>query len=611
MQAIETPDKTYKVLIEEMHEGAVTLDMAGTILYCNSHFAKMLKAKAQELKGSKISGHIDYTSRTAFETLFEKGWQTNTQSEVNMHSKSGNAIPVLMSANTLMIDKFTILSIIVTDLTSQKKNEEDLRRKARELEQKNEQLEKANDELAFQNEEKEKRAYELKLANTELAFQNDEKEKRAAELSIANRDLKFESDEKEKRAEELSIANKELVFQNNEKEKRAAELAVANEELAFQNREKEKRAAELLLANMELAFQNDEKEIRAAELIIANKELAYQNKEKEKRAAELIVANKELAFQNEEKEKRAAELFVANKELRFQNHEKEKRAAELVIANTELAFQNDEKEKRASELVTANKELAFQNDEKEKRAIELSIANQDLTSFTYISSHDLQEPLRKIQNFVTCILMEEEANLSESGKDYFSRLRKTALRMQDLIEDLLTYSRTKSTEHVYIDTDLNVLLSDVISDLEEIMKDKKATIDYATVASVKIIPFQFRQLFVNLIGNSFKFAKDDVPSKIIIRGEIKNGAELGYEKLVPETSYYHISVVDNGIGFDPQYKERIFEVFQRLHNYEEYHGTGIGLSICRRIVENHHGFITATGTLNSGAQFDIYLPVRD
>jgi len=128
---------------------------------------------------------------------------------------------------------------------------------------------------------------------------------------------------------------------------------------------------------------------------------------------------KELAFQMEEKEKRAAELVVANKELIFQNEEKEKRAAELIIANKELIYQNEEKEKRAAELVIANKELIFQNEEKEKRAAELIIANKELESFTYISSHDLQEPLRKIQTFSTRLFADEYQNLSDKEKNMF------------------------------------------------------------------------------------------------------------------------------------------------------------------------------------------------
>src|SRR6187549_2811134 len=155
----------------------------------------------------------------------------------------------------------------------------------------------------------------------------------------------------------------------------------------------------------------------------------------------LATAIKELAFQNEEKEKRANELIVANQELAFQNEEKEKRANELIIANQELAFQNKEKEQRANELIVANKELVFQIGERGKRATELIIANKELESFTYISSHDLQEPLRKIQTFIALILEKENQNLSDNGKHNFNRIQIATERMRQLIESLLAFSR--------------------------------------------------------------------------------------------------------------------------------------------------------------------------
>ena len=429
-----------------------------------------------------------------------------------------------------------------------------------------------------------------------------------------------ESDE-----DELGVANKKLVFQNEEKEKRAAELSIANKELIFQNEEKEKRAAELSIANKELAFQNDEKEKRAAELSIANKELAFQNDEKEKRAAELSIANKELAFQNDEKEKRAAELIIANKELAFQNDEKEKRAAELIIANKELAFQNDEKEKRAAELIVANKELAFQNEEKEKRAAELIIANKELLAFTYISSHDLQEPLRKIQTFVTIILENENENLSEKGKYNFKRMQLAASRMQQLIDDLLAFSRINTTDHKFENTDLNLIVEEVKNELRDTIQENNATIETNELCFANIITFQFRQLMYNLISNALKFSNPAIPSHIVIKSSIVKGSKLncdrlaiyagkkinehpGQESFSPEKNYCHISVTDNGIGFEPHFSERIFGVFQKLHSKEVYAGTGIGLAIVKKIVENHEGLITATSELNKGATFDIYIP---
>jgi light-regulated signal transduction histidine kinase (bacteriophytochrome) len=402
-------------------------------------------------------------------------------------------------------------------------------------------------------------------------------------------------------------------------------LSVANKKLIFQNEEKEKRAAELIIANKELAFQNEEKEKRAAELSIANKELVFQNEEKEKRAAELIIANKELAFQNEEKEKRAAELSIANKELVFQNEEKEKRAAELIIANKELAFQNEEKEKRAAELSIANKELAFQNEEKEKRAAELIIANKELLAFTYISSHDLQEPLRKIQTFVTIILENEDKNLSDKGKYNFQRMQLAAQRMQQLIDDLLAFSRINTTDHKFKKTDLNVIIEEVKTELKETIQEKQATIEAKDICELNMIPFQFRQLMYNLISNALKFSKTDVPLHIIINSNIVKGSTLNNdwlamhpatnetdtgirERFSPEKNYCHISITDNGIGFEPHFSERIFGVFQKLHSKEVYKGTGIGLAIVKKIVENHKGLIWATGKLNKGARFDIYIP---
>jgi two-component system CheB/CheR fusion protein len=305
-------------------------------------------------------------------------------------------------------------------------------------------------------------------------------------------------------------------------------------------------------------------------------------------------------------EQKNIELETAIKELIFQNTEKEKRAAELSIANKELAFQNNEKEKRAEELSIANKELAFQNAEKEKRAEELSTANKDLTAFTYISSHDLQEPLRKIQNFASCILNEEEKNLTETGKGYFKRMTNTAMRMQELIEDLLTYSRTKNSELIFEDTDLNTIVYELEKDLENVISEKKAVIT-VDLDTVKVIPFQFRQLFHNLVGNSLKFAKKDVPPHITLKSEIAIGSKLNNKYLVADKKYCHIILKDNCIGFEPEYNEKIFEVFQRLHSKEAYHGTGIGLAICKRIVENHKGIIKANGELGVGARFDIYV----
>jgi len=259
-------------------------------------------------------------------------------------------------------------------------------------------------------------------------------------------------------------------------------------------------------------------------------------------------------------------------------------------------------EERTMELELANKTLEEKNSELKKM-------NTELEAFAYVSSHDLQEPLRKIQTFSKRILETEDQNLSEKGKDYFSRMQKAASRMQKLIEDLLAFSHLNIAERKFEMTNLNTIIDEVKNEFKETIEEKNATLEVNRLGEVNLIPFQFHQLMHNLVSNALKFSKPGVPPQIIITSEIEKGNKLKEEKLSPERIYCHISVSDNGIGFDPQYKERIFEVFQKLHSKDEYIGTGIGLAIVKKVAENHNGIITATSKLNKGSTFNIYIPV--
>lgn len=372
-----TSDKIYRVLIEKMNEGAITVNVDGTILYCNSRFANMVNLPMEKILGKKLKKFIGSPSIESVEHLLRQGKRAQVKEEVYLNVKNAPAMPILFSVNSFLLDEDRVTSIVLTDLTSQYKFKTDLLERTIQLERIN---------------------------------------------------------------------------------------------------------------------------------------------------------------------------------------------------------------------------------------LELECANKDLTSFTYVSSHDLQEPLRKIQNFVGCITLDEEKNLSDSGKHYLARMGQSAKRMQELINDLLTYSQTKSSERTFELTNMNILIEDLKKEYEDPILAKALIIEAEDLCAVSIIRFQFRQLFQNLVSNSIKFAKPNAKPHIIIRSEKMDGIKLGNDKLSPAVSYCHISYTDNGIGFDPRFKDHIFDVFKRLHNKEDYEGTGIGLAICKRVVENHNGIITATGELNKGARFDIYIP---
>lgn len=373
----KTSDKIYRILIEEMHEGAVTLSEDGIILYANSFFARLIDLPLQKVIGTNFKTYIDGSSVGSFNALFKLGWQGNSQNEVSLLAKEGKIMPVLMSFNVLFVEGIPVLSVIVTDLTIHTKSRMELKRKSTQLQLKN---------------------------------------------------------------------------------------------------------------------------------------------------------------------------------------------------------------------------------------IELENINKDLNMLTYISSHDLQEPLRKIQGFMSVILSDADNVLSEASEEYFQRAQAAAKRMQALIADLLTYSRAKNLDRKFEKVKLNLIVDEIKRGFEELIREKKATIEAGDLGEATIIQFQFRQLISNLIGNSLKFSKPQIALCIQIKNEIATGDQLNNAKLAPTTSYSHITYSDNGIGFDQQYGERIFEIFQRLHSHKEYEGTGMGLAICKRIVENHNGIITASGELGVGARFDIYIP---
>lgn len=244
----------------------------------------------------------------------------------------------------------------------------------------------------------------------------------------------------------------------------------------------------------------------------------------------------------------------------------------------------------------------------EEKNHELQQIIKELESFNHVASHDLQEPMRKILTFISRIFEKEALTLSETGKGYFAKIQASANFMRTLIDDLLLFSRTNKTEKVFKKTDFNLLLESVRQDLAQDIEEKNAVIQSVQLPVIDVISFQIHQLFTNLIGNSLKYSKPGISPVINIECEKILAKDYPILKTSTEKKYFKISVEDNGLGFDQEHAESIFILFKRLHNNKEYHGTGIGLSICKKIVENHNGLILAQGKPDIGSIFTFFLP---
>ncbi|TCS89163.1 PAS domain S-box-containing protein [Anseongella ginsenosidimutans] len=234
---------------------------------------------------------------------------------------------------------------------------------------------------------------------------------------------------------------------------------------------------------------------------------------------------------------------------------------------------------------------------------ELNNSNRELEQFAYVASHDLQEPLRKIRAFGDRLISKYMEAIGEDGRNYIERMQNASARMQKLIDDLLTFSRISRTQEPFEPVDLNKVVLEVLNDLEIAIESKGVQVHVDPLPVINARTGQIRQLFQNLISNAIKFSRDDLPPEIHINSQVPDPEKKSDKRI-------KITIRDNGIGFDEKYAEKIFVIFQRLHGKTEYEGTGIGLAICKRIIENHNGSITAYSHPGEGATFEITLPLK-
>ncbi|WP_165830388.1 ATP-binding protein [Flavobacterium aquariorum] len=255
--------------------------------------------------------------------------------------------------------------------------------------------------------------------------------------------------------------------------------------------------------------------------------------------------------------------------------------------------------------ITAQYKKTLEIEESNKQ---LKTINAELESFNNIVSHDLQEPLRKIQMFVSRLEEKEIDLLTPNGKEYFVKIRLAANKMQTLLIDLLNYSRVAKGDKIFVKLNLKDLVEQCIQDLSVDIEEKKAEIEVMDLPEINGIGFQMEQLFVNLISNSLKYSKENIPPKISIKSEKISGKEMYNSKIISNTDYHKIVVSDNGIGFKQEYADKVFQLFKRLETDSKYTGTGIGLAICKKIMENHNGFIKVKSRPSVGTKFSLFFP---
>ncbi|OJF68410.1 histidine kinase [Alteromonas sp. V450] len=278
--------------------------------------------------------------------------------------------------------------------------------------------------------------------------------------------------------------------------------------------------------------------------------------------------------------------------LKINSREHEKYQADLEAINEDLE----------SRIAERTQELSIYSDE-------LARSNRELEDFAFVASHDLQEPLRKIRAFGNRLESGYADVIDERGQDFLARMLNAAERMSMLISDLLAFSRVSTRGKDFVDVDLNKAVASVVSDLEIAIEEKSAQVDIDTLPQLRGDKSQLEQLFLNLISNALKFQKEGVTPKVLITHSTPSNKETSDVLLSEEYQWAKIQVKDNGIGFDQAFAEKIFAPFQRLHGRAEYKGTGIGLAVCRRIVERHNGQITAASSQGDGATFTILLPI--
>ncbi|MDO6428981.1 chemotaxis protein CheB [Flavitalea sp. BT771] len=492
---------------------------------------------------------------------------------------------------------------------------------------------------------------EPKTGNKDLGTPDAKLDKAITRNKLLQRELAQTREDMRSVTEDQEAANEELQSANEELLSGSEELQSLNEELETSKEEVQTSNEELIIVNQELFDRNEQLNLSRlyAESIVTtiSEPLIILNKELKVRSANRAFYEK---FQVKEEDTEGKLLFELGKK-QWNKPELKKKlekvlpqggsivdyevAANFPILGERIMLLNaiqivrDPSEQQsiliAIEDVTdrwkKNKEDKALAAEMEKKVLErtfslheanseLQHSNENLAQFAYIASHDLQEPLRKIRTFSTTLQDKYFTELPDPVKILVTKINASAERMSSLIKELLNFSQLLNSDAAFEHTDLDQILSHVIADFDLLIAEKGVVIKRQPLPVIDAIPLQMNQLFYNLLSNAIKFSRQGIAPVITITSKIlKIGEAAKYASLNPQFSYCEIAIKDNGIGFKQKMEEQIFLVFHRLHSQEKYKGTGIGLALCKKIIDNHHGEISAKAKENEGSIFKIVLPL--
>ncbi|MBC7850035.1 MAG: PAS domain S-box protein [Chitinophagaceae bacterium] len=546
-------DHAYRILIEKVSEGAINVTEEGTILFANTYFLEMAGMPYEKLAGTSIFNLISNESRNQFEELFTKARTGNDKGEIIL-SINDRPVPVYVSLTSLQ-PHFPAIGMIVTDLREKKSYE-------RIINTYQHSLEKANEDLANKNKSLERRI--------------------VAEFSESFSQYKIGTEFFEALVHDLAIRTQ-------------VDHILIGE--LVKTRDGHHAIQTLAVCSFEETDNDFEYDLAGGpcdDLFTRDTFIFPEN-------CQSLFPNNKTIHKFEVEGYLGCTLYDLQEQpvgIIALMHTKSIQEIHYAESLMKIAGRRAE-----MELDRLNKDKIL-----EAKNLELERQNAELASFTYIASHDLQEPLRKIQAFSTRLVDQELENISEIGKDYFARITSAASRMQHLIKALLSYSRTNSSESDFLPTDLNHLLDEVKMELKEEIEETGATIESNELPVLNLVPLQFHQLMMNLILNSIKYRREDAEPRIRIRAELVTALPDKEENNETNSKFWKLSFEDNGIGFEQKYAGKIFDLFQRLHGRAQYEGTGIGLAICKKIVQHHHGFIAASGRPGNGATFSLFLP---